>query len=93
MTQLASFCGEENYFSTVPSASVMVWPLKLIVPVKLELFFRVESSVEMLSTVMALFRVWASAVSSTCAPFLPAVPQPWEAELPAMVIRLAVLCP
>ncbi len=54
----------------------MVWPLKLMVPVKLELFFRVKSSVEMLSTVMAPFRVWASAVSSTCAPFLPAVPQP-----------------
>lgn len=44
MTQLASFCAEENYFNTVPSASVMVWPLKLMVPLLVRLV-RVQSPV------------------------------------------------
>ena len=52
------------------------------VPVKLLPFFRVMVRVEMVSTTMSPVSTCPSAVNSTCAPLLPAVPQPWLAELP-----------
>ena len=54
----------------------------LIVPVKLLPFWSVRSSVEIVSTRILPSSVCASAMNSTCAPLLLAVPQPCDAELP-----------
>ncbi len=54
----------------------------LTVPVNTLPFRRVMVRVEMVSTMMSPSRAWPSAENSTCAPLLPAVPQPRLAELP-----------
>ena len=53
----------------------------LMVPIKVLFPFRVIVRVEIVSTTMLPLRSCWSAVNITCAPFAPAVPQPWEAEL------------
>ncbi len=60
----------------------------LMVPVNFVPLFMVRSSVEMLSTSMAPSSVWLLKVAVTWPPLLPALPQPFEAELPEMVNRL-----
>lgn len=48
---------------------------------------RVMSRVDMLSILIFPSRVWLLAVNVTCAPFEPAEPQPWDAELPVTLSR------
>ncbi len=70
--------------TAVPPSALSIM---LIVPLKVLLSDNVISSVEIVSTTISPSKVWSLAENVTCAPFAPAVPQPWEAELPQIFIR------